>query len=376
MAFQLKADQAGFLSLLSELARFKTPTHDKAACDALADHLETLLKERGWEVRRHARKAVGDHLQASIEGSGAGPSTLLLCHYDTVWPLGTLEQMPVLQDGDRFHGPGVLDMKAGIAAAIKAVDMLNDAGLAPAGDVTMLLTSDEETGSLESRELIEELAQQHDRVVVLEPARDGGALKTGRKGVGDYTVHIQGVSSHAGNSPELGASALREFAHFLLFAETLNDDSKGTTVNVTTASGGTARNVIAESVVAGIDCRVLQAAEAERIDESLRTYRPRDARVSVRIEGGLNRPPMELTAANDELWQQVRATGQGLGLELESAVVGGGSDGNFTSAVGVATIDGMGGVGAGPHARHEHIEITATLQRVELLAALLAGPQD
>lgn len=376
MAFQPTADKGEFLELLTGLVRFETPTHDKVALDALAAHLSRLLDERGWQVRRHAQTSAGDHLQASLPGRGSGPSTLLLTHYDTVWPAGTLEQMPIRTDGDSFYGPGTLDMKAGIAAAIHAVDLIRAAGLNPAGDVTLLMTSDEETGSLQSRGLIEELALQHDRVVVLEPAQDGGALKIGRKGVGDYTVHFKGVSSHAGNSPELGASALRELAHFLLFAETLNDDSKGTTLNVTTARGGTARNVIAENATAGIDCRILKASEADRIDESLRTYRPRDARVTVRIEGGLNRPPLELTEANDALWQQVRATGDALGLELEGAVVGGGSDGNFTSAVGVPTIDGMGAVGAGPHARHEHIEVSVTLQRVELLAALLAGPTD
>lgn len=376
MAFHPEADEKRFLELLTGIAGIESPTHDKAALDGLADHLTGLLTEGGWQVTRHPQQTAGDHLQAVYRGRAGGPRTLVLCHFDTVWPVGTLADMPVRRDGDRLHGPGVLDMKAGIAATIHAVELIRTAGLETTGDVTMLLTSDEETGSITSRPLIEAQAREHDRVLVLEPARDDGAVKIGRKGVGDYTVHFRGVSSHAGNSPELGASALREFAHFLLYAETLNEDSRGTTVNVTTATGGSARNVIAEQATAGIDCRVLQMAEADRIDESLRTYRPRDARVKVTVEGGLNRPPLELTDANRALWEEVRDLAAGLGLELEGAVVGGGSDGNFTSAVGIPTIDGLGAVGSGPHARHENINVPVTLQRVGLLAALLADRQD
>ncbi len=375
MSFKPAALESAYLELLEQLALAESPTHDKEACDRLADTLTLLLEQRGFSVTRHPRTGVGDHLEARLGGELAGTSTLLLCHYDTVWPLGTLAEMPVRREGGKFHGPGVLDMKAGIAAAIHAVDLVKDSGQALAGPVTLLLTSDEETGSLTSRELIEELGRQHDRVLVLEPGRDDGALKTGRKGVGDYTVHFRGVSSHAGNSPELGASALRELAHFLLFAESLGEDSKGTTINVTTAEGGSARNVIAERATVGIDFRVLLASEAERLDESLRTYRPRDARVRVTVEGALNRPPLELTETNQALWEQVAGVGQAIGQELTGAVVGGGSDGNFTSAVGSATLDGLGGVGSGPHARHEHIDVARTLERVELLAAILVHPQ-
>ena len=367
------ANEAEYLTLLKQLVSSESPTHDKQACDALADQLTDLLTERGWQVVRHAQSESGDHLEARLSGTGTGPSTLLLCHFDTVWPVGTLAEMPVRHEGDTFHGPGVLDMKAGIAAAIHATDLLRGAGVSPAGPVTLLLTADEEVGSLTSRALIEKLGDEHDRVLVLEPGRDDGALKIGRKGVGDYTVNFTGVSSHAGNSPELGASALRELAHFLLFTESLDDDSKGTTINVTTARGGTTRNVIAERAELGIDLRVLQAAEADRIDESLRSYRSRDARVKVNVEGGLNRPPMELNDANRELFEQVTRLAADLGQPLDGAVVGGGSDGNFTSARGRATIDGLGGIGSGPHARHEHILVAATLRRVELLAAILAA---
>lgn len=376
MAFQAAADEGAFVTLLTQLVQIESPTHDKAACDRMADHLSSLLESRGWEVTRHPSDEAGDHLEARLGTGASGPSTLLLCHYDTVWPIGTLQQMPVRQSDGKLHGPGVLDMKAGIAAAIHATDLLREAGKEPAGPITLLLSSDEETGSLTSRELIEELGSRHDLVLVLEPGRDDGALKTGRKGVGEYTVSFTGVSSHAGNSPELGASALRELAHFLLFAESLGEDSKGTTVNVTTAHGGTARNVIAEQATAGIDFRILLASESDRIGESLRTYRPRDNRVTVQVQGGLNRPPLELNDANQALWQYVTGIGAEIGQELAGAVVGGGSDGNFTSAIGRATLDGLGGVGSGPHARHEHIDIGQTLRRVELLAAILGTERE
>src|SRR5690606_27694852 len=194
------AAREAYLATLRGLVELESPTHDKRAVDALAGRLERLLTERGWSVQRHERAEVGDVLEARRRG-GSGPSTLLLTHMDTVWPVGTLEVMPTRDDGERFWGPGTLDMKAGIAAAVHAVDLLAAKGAEPAGDVTLLVTSDEETGSHHSRELIEGLARRHDRVLVLEPARDDGALKVGRKGVGGYTVTFKGRSAHAGNDP-------------------------------------------------------------------------------------------------------------------------------------------------------------------------------
>jgi len=367
-----QAARDAYVATLRELVELESPTGDKRAVDALGAHLEKVLAAKGWSVSKHPREAVGDVLEATRGGAG-GPSTLLLTHMDTVWPLGTLEVMPARDDGERFWGPGALDMKAGIAAAIHAVDLLDAKGLAPRGGVTLLVTSDEEVGSGASRALIEDLARRHDRVLVLEPGRDDGALKVGRKGVGGYKVTFKGRSAHAGNDPASGASALRELAHFLLYVEDLADDVAGTTVNLTVARGGIASNVIAEEAVASVDLRVLKASEAERVDAAVRAYRPRDVRVTVSIEGGLNRPPLEKTAANAALFEEAVAVGGALGLELTGAVVGGGSDGNFTSALGVPTLDGLGSVGAGPHAREEHIHVPRTLARVALLAGLLAG---
>lgn len=364
------AQESSYLDTLEALVRFETPTHDKEACDALALHLEALLAQEGWSVRRHSRSAAGEIIEASVAGGG-GPKTLLLAHYDTVWAKGTLERMPWRREGNLVYGPGTCDMKAGIAGAIHAVRLLREAHLEPLGDTTLLITSDEESGSHHSRELIESLARRFDRVLVLETSRDDGAIKIGRKGVGSYRVSFAGRSAHAGNNPEEGASALRELAHFLLFAEELANPEAGTTINLTVASGGTVVNVIAEEAQAILDVRVLRSGESERIGSALRAYHPRDSRVAVTIEGGLNRPPLEPTEVNAKLWREAQERMRELGIELEGAVVGGGSDGNFTSALGVPTLDGLGSSGAASHARNEHIRLRETLERVALLAALL-----
>lgn len=365
------ASESRYLAELERLVRLESPTTDKAACDALADHLVTVLRGGGWQVERHVRETVGDVIEAKMSGAG-GASTLLLTHLDTVWPLGILDQMPVVREGDRFSGPGTVDMKAGIVTALTAVELASSSGRSLAGDVTLLITSDEETGSSASREIIEELAGRHDRVLVLEPGRDDGALKVGRKGVGGFTAKFTGRSAHAGNNPAGGASALRELAHFLIYVEDLADEVAGTTVNLTVAQGGFASNVIAETATGVIDMRVLRAGEAERVEDAVRSYTPRDTRVNVKIDGGLNRPPLERTTANEELFASAQRGARELGLEYEGAVVGGGSDGNFTSALGVATLDGLGSVGGGPHARDEHIRVRETLQRVALLTWLLS----
>jgi glutamate carboxypeptidase len=356
-----------YLATLEALVALESPTHDKPLVDLLMDHLAALLTGRGWAVERSARETVGDVLVARKAG-GVGPRSLLLSHGDTVWPPGTLARMPFRRDGDRVYGPGVLDMKAGIVTALYAVSLAERNGDLR-GPVTLLVSSDEEVGSRHSRALIEELAAAHDRVFVLEPGKDDGALKVGRKGVGDFQISFLGRSAHAGNNPELGASALRELAHFLLFAEALNDPEASTSVNLTVAHGGSVGNVIAEAATASVDFRALRLDEAARVEGAVRSYVPHDPRIQVTVEGGLNRPPLEPTPANLALFEEAKA----LGCTCEGAVVGGASDGNFTSALGVPTLDGLGSVGEGPHARHEHIRLRETLERVGLLAALLSG---
>ena len=364
------AERDAYLQTLKDLVALESPTLDKAANDRVADYLESRLNADGWRVERVSQDRVGDQLVARWPAPGE-VSSLLLCHFDTVWPVGTLAQMPLKEEADKLYGPGTLDMKAGITTALHALKLVEKEGLTLRGPVTLLLTSDEEKGSLLSRDLIETLAREHERVFVLEPGREDGALKTGRKGTGDFTVHFAGVSAHAGNNPKDGASALRELAHFLPFAESLTDYEQGTTVNVTVAQGGSVSNVIAESSSCILDMRVLKQGEAERVETALKSYMPQDSRVSVTITGGLNRPPLEFTEANKALFEEAQTNMATLGLSLEGAVVGGGSDGNFTSALGVPTLDGLGSVGAGPHARFEHIRLDETLDRLALLTALL-----
>jgi len=367
--------RAEFLALLERFVAVESPTHDETAADRMADLLAATLAADGWRVARDHRPRVGDVLAATLPGAGDGPGTLVLAHYDTVWPLGTLAEMPWRVDAanDRAYGPGSLDMKAGIVGTLLAARLLRTVGVAPPGPVTLLLTSDEETGSAASRERIEAEARRHARVLVVEGARHDGALKVGRKGVGDYHVTLQGIAAHAGNYPDDGASALVELAHLALFVRTLDDREAGTTAHPTVARAGSAVNVIAEHARLDVDVRVLRASEATRIDGALRAWQPRDPRVTVTVRGGLNRPPMEPTPANRALFEAARRVAGAWGLTLDSAVVGGGSDGNFTSALGVPTLDGIGACGAGAHARDEHVRIGDTLARVALLAALLGG---
>ena len=366
--------RAEFLDLLERFVSVESPTRDKAACDRMADLLEATLTADGWAVARDPREAVGDVLCATFEGDGDGRGTLVLAHYDTVWPIGTLATMPfrVDADADRAYGPGTLDMKGGIAATLLAARLLAAAGRRPRGRATLLITSDEETGSAQSRERIEAEARAHDRVLVVEAARDDGALKVGRKGVGDYHLTFHGIPAHAGNYPDDGASALVELAHAVLFVRSLDDHEAATTAHPTVARAGSTTNVIAEHATLDVDVRVLRLDEAERVDAALRAWEPRDARVRVAVAGGLNRPPMEPTPANLALFERARATAATWGAALEGAVVGGGSDGNFTSALGLPTLDGVGGCGQGAHARDEHVRIGDTLERVALVAALLA----
>jgi glutamate carboxypeptidase len=369
-----QTERTAYLETLKDLVKLESPTHDKAANDNVASYLEALLKNDAWAVERLSQTSVGDQLVARQDAPG-DTSTLILCHFDTVWELGTIKQMPLREEGDKLFGPGVLDMKAGITTAIHASRLIKKHKLALKGPVTLLLTSDEETGSEHSKTLIESQATRHDRVLVLEPSRDDGALKVGRKGIGGFEVTFKGKSAHAGNNPKNGASAIRELANFLFFAEDLTDYDQGTTVNLTVAKGGTVSNVIAEEAHASLDMRAMKLSEAERVETALRNYKAKDSRISLIITGGVNRPPLEFDEKNQTLFAEAKTAMKSLGLALEGAVVGGGSDGNFTSALGIPTLDGLGSAGEGPHARHEHIRIAETLDRLALVIALLVETQ-
>jgi glutamate carboxypeptidase len=350
---------------LEALVLQESPSDDPARVSALARWVRDRL--RGAGVRAETRPCAqrGDALIART-GSGSG-GALILGHLDTVWSAGTLKDFPFSVEGDNARGPGVFDMKAGIAVAIAVLAELAAQG---SGEASLLLVPDEEVGSAASRETTLELAERHRCVLVLEPSLDGAA-KIARKGNGMFRLRFRGRAAHAGLDPERGASALAELARCVLFLETLADPAQGTTVAATVAQSGSRTNVIPESGELFVDARVWTAAEGERLDEAIRGYRPADERIAVDIEGRVDRPPLEPTPASLALYERARRAADALGFPLEAARVGGASDGNFTAAAGIPTLDGLGPRGGGAHARDEFVSLSDLPGRAALVAALV-----
>ncbi len=361
------------LALVGEIVRRESPSTDKAAVDALGRFIRERLEETGTPVEVYPQEAYGDLMVATIPAEGReGDPLLVMTHIDTVWPLGTLERLPFRVEDGIARGPGIYDMKASVAMMLEALRLLREQGL-PQREVRWLITTEEEVGSPVSRPLIESLARQAAYVLCLEPpVPPQGALKTSRKGVGDFVMRIRGRAAHAGADPEKGVSAIQELALQIQDLHGLTDLARGTTVNVGVVHGGTRPNVIAAEAYAEIDLRVATMAEAERVVPAILGARPHLAGAEVTVEGELNRPPMERSEAIVAAFERVRAIGRDLGLELTEAATGGASDGNFTAALGVPTIDGLGCPGDGGHAEDEHIEIQGLVERTALLAALLS----
>lgn len=351
------------------LSAIESPTTDKAAVDRCATEIERRLRELGGSVSRLEQATAGDHLRAEF---GSGPEqVLVLGHFDTVWPLGQLARMPLERRDGRLHGPGVYDMKAGIALGMLAVRAWRES--APSGRrVVLLLTSDEETGSHSSRALIEEEARRSRATLVLEPSLARGGVKTFRKGVGEFEIDVEGVPAHAGIEPGRGASAIHElFTHLAAF-RALENAEHGLSVNVGTIEGGTRGNVVAERARAVVDIRVSRIEDGARVERAVRAMTPRDPRTRVSIRGGINRPPLERTEGVGRLYATARGVAAELGFDLPEGGTGGASDGNFTGALGVPTLDGLGAIGAGAHALEEYVEISSLPQRAALVAGLLA----
>jgi len=368
-----RAERAWLIETIEALVRLESPTTDKSAVDRCGRELESRLTAIGGRVTRLPRVERGDHLLAEY---GCGASQLLLLgHFDTVWPIGQLERMPLALTDGRLHGPGVFDMKAGIAIGMLAVRAVIETGAPLARRIVMLWTTDEEVGSQTSRSALEEEARRSDAVLVLEPSLPGGALKTARKGCGTYELVVRGVAAHAGISPEKGASAVHELARQIVRVQALQDLARGLSVNVTRVSGGDRTNVIPDEAHASIDVRVPTLADAARIDAALRSLSTVDSRTSLKVSGGVDRPPLERTPAVVRLYDQARQIAEGFGVSLGEGATGGGSDGNFTAALGVPTLDGLGAIGDGAHALHEHVEVDALPDRAALVAGLIAGLQ-
>jgi glutamate carboxypeptidase len=295
---------------------------------------------------------------------------MLLGHLDTVWPLGTLKTMPFRNAEGRLWGPGVLDMKVGVAMALTALELLVEAGYR-SREVILLLNSDEEIGSPVSRPITERLAAESSAVYVLEPAQ-GLSYKTARKGTGNWRIEIEGIASHAGVDFEKGASALREVARVIEKVSSWTDLRRGLTVSVGLAGGGSKTNVIPAEAWAEVDVRIARKADGARIERKFAALKPVDKRCKLTVTGGINRPPMERTRGGVKLFRTAQSLAAELGFALDEAATGGASDGNFTSALGIPTLDGMGAVGEGAHARHESILLEHLAPRTALLAALLA----
>jgi glutamate carboxypeptidase len=365
-----EAHRADTLETIEMLVRLESPSTDKAAVDRCGAELSRRLGALGADVEILPQRERGDHIRARLAGSGR--PVLILGHFDTVWPVGTLERMPLRRDGDRLHGPGTFDMKAGIAIAMTAVSALRAAGR-PHPPITMLWTTDEEVGSETSRAVIEAEARGAAAVLVLEPALPGGALKTARKGCGEFELTVHGVAAHAGVDPGKGASAIHELAAQIAAIERIQDLPRGISVNVGVVSGGTRPNVVAEEARALIDVRAPTREAADAVQAAFHALHPVTPGTRLTVKGGFERPPMERTPAVVRLFSLASAVASSLGRELQEGATGGGSDGNFTAALGVPTLDGLGAVGDGAHAAHEHVVMSALPWRSALVAGLLAA---
>ena len=364
-----RAERQWVLETAEALVAIESPTTDKTAVDRCGVELASRLAAIGGRVTRLARAERGNHLLAEF---GCGTSQILLLgHFDTVWPVGQLERMPLARSNGRLHGPGVFDMKAGIAIAMLATRALLEGGPSLSHRIVMLWTTDEEIGSESSRAAIEEEAARSAAVLVLEPSLPGGALKTSRKGCGGYQLTVRGVAAHTGIEPQKGASAVQELAHQILAINALQDLSRGISVNVVQVSGGLRSNVIPDEAHAVVDVRVPTAAAAAEVEAAFRALRPVDERTTIEARGGFDRPPLERSDQVARLYGEARDVARELGQELSEGGTGGGSDGNFTAALGVPTLDGLGAVGDGAHALHEHVDIDSLADRAALVAGLI-----
>ena len=359
---------------LEELVRRESPSSDAAAVTGLAEWVCGRLAASGIAAERVAFEGYGDGVLARLGPRTGG--TLLLGHLDTVWPLGTLATQPFHAGGNLATGPGVFDMKGGLAVLLAVLGAAGEGRFSPFRGVSLLLTPDEELGSGASRERILEEARLRERVFVLEPSGDGGAAKVARKGIGLSVARFHGVPAHSGLEPEKGASALLEMARFALRADALADRDAGTTVVPTLASAGNAKNVVPPDAELTVDFRFWKAEEGERIREALGAYASSDPRVGVEVATLVSRPPMEPTPESLELYRTARAAAAALGFGLAAARVGGASDGNLTAAAGIPTLDGLGPRGGGAHARGEHVELDDLPRRAALLATLLVEVEE
>jgi len=369
----LKQRESAIAETVRQLVEVESPSDNKHGVDRLGELLAGRFEALGGHSKFHRTADFGDHLQVDFAGKKPGKPVLLLGHLDTVYPLGTLASMPCKISGGRLYGPGSFDMKSGIAIMLNAIAALRawheDQLPRP---VTVLLVADEEIGSDSSRKITESVAKRSEAVLVLEPSYGPkGAVKTARKGVGEYELKVTGKAAHSGLDFEKGESAIVELARQIIEISKLVDLKRGITLNPGTVQGGTRSNVIPAEARAVLDVRIARMKDATAIDRRLRALKPFNRKCTVQVSGGINRPPMERSANVAALYEKAREIARHLGWKLEEAAVGGGSDGNFTAGLGIPTLDGLGGVGDGAHASHESISIAELPRRTALLAGLL-----
>ena len=364
---------SAIIDAISEIVEIESPSHDVARSREVADWVEKCFRSTGVDVtvERIFAEGDGEHLVIRAFPGEAKP-VMLVGHTDTVHPVGTKEKNATRIDGDRFYGCGIFDMKANIVLMIEAFRYVKENGITPPRPVTIFLSCDEEVGSHSGRAILEREAANAEMAFVFEPSA-AGRIKTGRKGTGQYVVKTHGIPAHAGLEPEKGASAILELARQIERLQSMNDPSRGTTVNATTISGGTTSNVIPEFAETEIDVRFTSIAEAERIDREIKALTPIDDRVEIKVIGGINRPPMERTDAIVQLFEKARSIAASFDYEIGETQVGGASDGNFIGAMGVPVLDGLGIAGDGAHTLHEHILISDIAKRATLVTLLLAS---
>ena len=359
------------VGLLRRMVLLESPTSSKEHVDRLGTFVGDLCRDLGATVAVYPRQEVGALHIATWNDGAPGRPIMLVTHIDTVWPVGTLEKMPLREEGDLLYGPGALDMKGGVVIALEAIRGLRDQGKLPDRPIWIFFNSDEETGSFHSRELLMEKARQVGLVLVMEPASDQEAFKVWRKGIARYKVTAQGRAAHAGQAPENGINAVIEAAHQALAVHSLNDLPNGTSVSVTVMHGGFATNVIPAEATFDVDVRFLKASEAGRVDRAIKTLAPVLPGAAVSVEGEIDRGPMERDEQMGRVVAQAQAIARSLGMEVGEGGSGGASDGNFTAAMGIPTLDGLGAGGIGLHAAHEQVQIPSLPRRAALVAKLL-----
>jgi len=357
---------------IREFVEIESPSDNKQAGDRMGAVLAGRFESLGGRAKIHRTEDYADNLQIDFPGRDGAKPVLLLGHFDTVYPLGTLANMPCRIVDGTLQGPGVLDMKSGVALMMSAIEALKSWHRALPRPVTVFLVSDEEVGSSSSRKITEDLARQSAGVLVLEPAAGlRGAVKTARKGVGEYKLTVQGVAAHAGLDPGKGHSAILELSRQISAISKLSDLRHGISVNPGVIRGGTRTNVVAAEASIEIDVRIREVKQAKTLDRKLRALKPFNKHCKLRIEGGINRLPMERTEGVAALYKKAQHIANEISWKLEEAAVGGGSDGNFTAGLGIPTLDGLGGVGEGAHAIHEYIVISELPRRALLLAGMI-----